>query len=160
MGDFFIVLSINVSILFLMFLYFRGRLVRFVKSNLVLDQIREEVDMMIIEMNQTTNRNIGLIEERLQYLSELTAKADKSILQLSRTVEQKKKEVLVYNDLKKRAPMVHQDSVQDFPLELTLNQRVLQMYKDGISKEKIAHNIDKTLGEVDLILSLELRKEV
>ena len=143
-----------------MFLFFRGRLVRFVKSNLVLDQIREEVDKMIIEMNQTTNRNIGLIEDRLQYLRELTAKADKSILQLSRTVEQKKDEVLVYNDLKKRAPMVHQDSIQEFPSELTINQRVLQMYKEGIPKEKIARNIDKTLGEVDLILSLELRKEV
>lgn len=144
-------IGINILILFFIFLFFRNRLNRFIKSSLYLEQIRNEVDGLVIELNQTTNRNIGLIEERLDKLSELLDKADKSIVLLSKNVEQKREETRVYTDLKKKVPFVEQ--------EMSLGDKVKQMYMDGMKKEVIASKLDVTLSEVDLILSIELNRD-
>ena len=116
-----------------------------------LEQIRNEVDDLVIELNQTTNRNIGLIEDRLDRLKELLDKADKSIVLHSKSTEQKKEETKVYTNLKKNIRLADQD--------VSIGEKVKRMYMDGVKKEVIASKLDVTLSEVDLILTIEMSRD-
>src|SRR6056297_964185 len=45
-------------------------------STAITEQVRAEIDRMIVDLNQTADRNIGLIEQRIQSLGELIKEAD------------------------------------------------------------------------------------
>ena len=158
MGSTVLLIGINFLIIFFIFLFFRSRINRFIKSSLFLEQLRNEVDSLVIELNQTTNRNIGLIEERLDRLKELLEKADKSIHLLSKKSEQTKEETRVYTDLKKNVPLFGAQETDDV-LEPSLGEKVKRMYLDGVKKETIASKLDVTLSEVDLMLSIEMARD-
>lgn len=158
MGSTVLTIGINFLVLFFMFLFFKQRINRFIKSSLYLEQVRNEVDGLVIELNQTTNRNIGLIEERLERLKEILDKADKSIMLLSRSLEKKQEGTKVYTDLKKNVRIAGENPEKK-EQELSLGQKVKRMYLDGMKKDVIASKLEVTLSEVDLILSIEMSRD-
>ena len=151
-----ILIGVNFIILFIIYIFFKNRLNKYINSSLIIDKIREEVDEMVIELNQTTNRNISLIEERLERLQGLLEKADKHVLRLSGIVEKKRENVKMYDDLRKSVPLVEPSGIRN---SVSSRDKVLSMFKDGVPKDAIAQKLDKTLAEVDLILSLNQQKE-
>ncbi len=48
-------------------------------SAAITEQVRAEIDRMIIDLNQTADRNIGLIEQRIKSLGDLLKEADHRI---------------------------------------------------------------------------------
>ncbi|GEM_PF-1871881 len=48
-------------------------------SSEITKQIRAEIDRMIVDLNQTADRNIGLIEQRLESLGDMVKEADHRI---------------------------------------------------------------------------------
>ena len=64
--------------------------------------MREEVDRLQVELNQTTNRNVTLIEDRLNALSEALGKADKKILLFRREAEKQEMSGKLYTELSAR----------------------------------------------------------
>lgn len=159
MTDLLVTIGINFISLFLIFLFFRWRLNKVVKTTFVIDQIRTEVDGMIIELNNTTNRNITLIEEKLGEMTKLAERADKSILLLSKTLENKKVGGDLYTSIRPKVRVLPESYGEPSGKELTAKDRVERMHREGMSKEEIAGKSGKTLSEIELILSLAQRKE-
>ena len=122
-----ILIGVNFLVLLIMYFVFKGKIEKALTNEEILRSVREEVDQMIVELNQTTNRNIGLIEESINRLSEVLRKADKSIMLLSRQQDQQKKREEVYTNLKPRPLKI--DDEQQKKEENIIHEYLLEPYK-------------------------------
>jgi hypothetical protein len=95
------ILGINAAALFLMYLYFRARIRRFLELDELTSKLKKEVGALILELNATTERNIGLIEDKISALQEAAALADKRLLVLNKELERKESSAGVYTSLGK-----------------------------------------------------------
>src|SRR6056297_2490625 len=66
-------------------------------SSEITKQIRAEIDRMIVDLNQTADRNIGLIEQRLESLGDMVKEADHRISLLQKQADNLSKSVDTYS---------------------------------------------------------------
>ncbi len=132
-----------------------GKLKKLQKSNLI-DQLKNEIDELILEFNLTTDRNINILEEKVSTLTRLINDADKRIKILGKELERKKSESLVYDQLGRindNRPSV--DSSLSTPVVKTSKKdRIIELYNNGFTSAVIASRVGSTVGEVELIISL------
>jgi len=121
-----------------------------------LEKIREEVEKMLVELNHTTSRNVDLLESRVAELRELLGTVDKRIALLKREAEKHDVGTRVYNRIVKSAPVVPPGDARSETLisEPPLRDKILNLYHSGFSSSMIASQTGKTIGEVELIISL------
>ena len=98
-------------------------------------------------MNKTADRNIQLIEDRINNLKNLVEQADKRITVLNK--EQKIK----IEPVKIKQPEVSINAVK-IPKKLSFREQVLEMHLQGIEPKVIAAKMEANVGEVELIISL------
>jgi hypothetical protein len=153
----------NLIVLFGFFMYFRSKILRTLQTKDIVQQIQSEVDTMITQLNETADRNIALVEERLTRLSTLLADADRRIVVLKRDAARAKKVDEVYTHLKPPDSIVVPEAEHVAEPEVSLKRsprdEVLALYEQGIEPREIASRVEKTLGEVDLIISLGTKRK-
>jgi len=76
-------LAFNAAGLTAMFFYFRRLIRRTLELDEVLDRARDEIGGMIAELNQTTDRNVSLLEDRIAAASSAVDAAEKRFGALS-----------------------------------------------------------------------------
>ena len=131
---------------FIVYLILKAKLHKSVDPKVVLESIREEVDRIIVELNSTTDRNITLLEDKVQNLSTLLEQADRKIGILRREIEKHELSGKIYSELaEKRGQQV---------VEQDMQSRVLQLHRQGISASAIAKRLGITLAEIELIVTL------
>lgn len=161
-----VVILVNLAVLFGFFFFFRGRIDRALQSENILHDIRAEVDQMIIELNETTERNIGLVEDQLERLSTRIGEADRRIVVLKKESDRGRPPDTVYTRLRpvvavkaeekdsKQAERRPQRPVEKPPEKKNIREQVLELYRSGLDAREIASKLGKTLGEVELIITL------
>lgn len=207
MGFYFILLGINIILLCVMFLFLKRRIDNSFKSTELLNQIETELDRVIAELNQTTDRNINLIEDRIDKLNRLLEEADRRMVLFAKEQEKLAKTGAgVYTKpmpLKLRrvdenpgGPLPGEPaasgasptggvfpgtagtaravgaagasgaagtagvygasgiSAAPEPEVLSSREKVLKLDYQGLSAQEIASRLGRSLGEVELILSL------
>jgi hypothetical protein len=82
-----IMLVVDLGGLLLVYVLLRDRVRRATTANAQIAEIRDEMSRLVVDLNQTTDRNIALIEDRIASLNELLSAADKKIGLLSREIE-------------------------------------------------------------------------
>lgn len=87
--DWLIFVSVNIIIMVFMFLFLSRRLHRQYNSKQFMAEMQQEVNAIITEMNQTTERNLQLIEDRMEQVAALTAQLDKRII-MAKSAEEKR----------------------------------------------------------------------
>lgn len=132
-------------------------------SKKILSKVDEEVSSLILELNQTTERNILLIEDKIIKLSKLIKESDKSILLLNKEFKRQEIEPLQYNHLAKRrnfTPQVDEILKEDVLIDENKSNKnkILELFKNGFSSEVIASKTGTSIGEVDLIIAFHSRK--
>ncbi len=148
----------------------------------MLDRIRDEVEDIIKELNHTTDRNIGLIEDRIEVLKSVLDTADRRLSVLRREAEKHEMSSAVYSSILKRnrGPAPKDETVRPEP-EVSANPepsepagaaneepdgkqgrsrgdfkaQVLDLHRKGIAPSIIAGRVGSTLGEVELIIALQ-----
>lgn len=132
-------------------------------SEKLLSRVDEEINGLILELNQTTERNILLIEDRIKTLSGLINNSDKSILLLNKELNRQKIEPLHYSHLAKNRKIqptedesVKEDEENDE--NLSNKNRILELFNNGFSSDVIAARTGASIGEVDLVITLNSRK--
>ncbi len=142
------------------YLLLKRRISRTMDPARVLESIRQEVDQIIVELNQTTNRNITLVEDRLASLRDLLAHADRKLGLLRREQEKQERGAQVYTDLAKPRPQPPQREQEKEREESDPQLEVLRLHASGFSPALIARRTGKTVAEVELIISLaEARRQ-
>ena len=133
---------------FIVYLILKAKLNKSVDPKAILESIREEVDRIIVELNSTTDRNITLLEDKVQSLSTLLEQADKKIGILRREIEKHELSAKVYSDLARSEKRVENPEEQDS------STRVLNLHRQGVSASAIAKRLGITLAEIELIITL------
>lgn len=125
------------------------------KSNVIVE-LQSEVNELILGLNQTTDRNINILEEKIRGLTRLLNDADKRIKILRTESERNKPEPLVYNQLGRiqdNRPLA--DSSIKTPEAVTNKKdRIIELHNNGFTATVIASRVGSTVGEVELIISL------
>ena len=103
MGSFLALLAVDILGLAGIFFYLKAKIKRALELDSLLDSIRKEVRALNIELNETTDRNISLIEDRMKSLHELLDEADRRMGVVKRELSRHETEREVYNHLGKRA---------------------------------------------------------
>ncbi len=141
------------------------RIERRIEPTAVLNQIRGEVDELIVEFNQTTERNIGLLEERIVRLNRLIESADRRVAVLRRELDAHESGTRVYSDIVQQAAVQrrqeHEQQQADKQNEGGSEDRraqIIDLYEKGIAPNIIAARVGTTVGEVELIVSMRRRK--
>jgi DNA-binding NarL/FixJ family response regulator len=133
---------------FIVYLILKAKLNKSVDPKAILESIREEVDRIIVELNSTTDRNITLLEDKVQSLNALLEQADKKIGILKREIEKHELSAKVYSELAHGAKVVQKEEEQD------RHTQVLNLHRQGISASAIAKRLGITLAEIELIVTL------
>ena len=94
-----IILVIDVGGLLLMYALLRERVRRATSAAAQIAELRDEVSRLVVELNQTTERNVALLEDRITGLSDLLAAADRKIGLLRRENEKHDVGAQVYSRL-------------------------------------------------------------
>ena len=84
-----------------LYVLFMRRIKNELTTRRLLDELRDEVNSLVVELNQTTDRNVGLVEERIKRLQNLISETDKRIQLLGREMEKHQVGVDVYEKLKR-----------------------------------------------------------
>jgi hypothetical protein len=87
MLDFFILASLVVIAFAVSFFVLRAKIRKELSKERFLDEIADEVARLVMELNQSADRNINLLETRVEELKALLDRADKGIVALRRELE-------------------------------------------------------------------------
>jgi len=175
-------LAVNLLLILLLYLLARKKIQRLLGGEEALDAIRDEINRLIVELNQTSDRNIGIIEERIGRLKRLVDEADRKITLLAKESEKVRIGSDVYDRLKKSKSLVSGEVPQEkreprdaskesvdlsarvaaggtieksgMPGTGTATSQVLELYRQGFEPKFIAAKTGSTLGEIELIISL------
>src|SRR5271157_1192678 len=82
-----ITLVVDIGGLVLVYLLLRDRVRRAASADSRIAEIRDEVSRLLVELNQATDRNIALMEDKITVLNEAISTADKKIGLLRRETE-------------------------------------------------------------------------
>jgi len=151
------VVNISIILLCAVFLYLilKRRIEKSIDPKALINEIRVEVDRIILQMNNTTERNISLIEDKIAALSDLLDKADKKIIVLKRESEKYSMSKDYSTIIQKSKKNVIKDTKGNEPVfESDIKEKVIKLYHEGFSPSVIASHISLPVGEVELIISL------
>lgn len=153
------------------FFYLKLRVDKVVSGEEWIRKIRDEIDQLILEMNQTAERNVALLENRVKALRELLDEADKKLQIMQKESEKSDLSRQVYSHLKKQSPVTSpNESPSGEPFDeislgdtekqesnddgRPLKDRVMDLYEQGFGAELISQRLGASISEVDLIINL------
>jgi hypothetical protein len=179
-----VLVAVNLLGYLVVYLLLRERVRRAASPAAQATELREEVNRLVIDLNQTTDRNLALLEDKITSLSELLTRADKKIALLKRESEKHDVGARVYSRiLEGRTPAAPEASPVEEPPPraeprpaapavsaaspgaeagnrgpVDVREQVIALYKAGFSASLIAARVGAPKGEVDLIIALSERK--
>lgn len=158
------------------FIYLKIKVDKVVSGEEWIRKIRDEIDQLILEMNQTAERNVALLENRVKALQDLLDEADKKLVIMQKEAEKSDLSRQVYSHLKKQTVVPRQTGKDEPGLfdEISLEspeppqkekaansedsrplkERVMDLYEQGFGAELISQRLGASISEVDLIINL------
>ncbi|MDZ7795136.1 MAG: hypothetical protein U5P10_16040 [Spirochaetia bacterium] len=92
--------GISIMIAGIVYILLVKRINREKSSTAITEQVRNEIDRMVVDLNQTADRNIGLIEQQLKSLTEMIQEADHRISLLQKHSEKLNRSTDTYNQIR------------------------------------------------------------
>ncbi|MFP3958562.1 MAG: hypothetical protein ACLFUX_00175 [Spirochaetaceae bacterium] len=97
-----VVVLLNIGLAAVVYILIVRRVDRRMRPERIVEEVRGEIESIIVELNQTTDRNIDLIEDRVNRLNGLLQQADKRLAVLKREFETRSTGSVGYNDILRR----------------------------------------------------------
>ena len=152
---------------FLFVLWGRRRIKKNLEIQKLIEQLKAEISELIVELNGAAERNIVLLENKLDILNEALGKAAKmqKILMMER--EKNESTERISASLSETRPLSIKVDPEtplletvdaSIPMEiLSEKDKILVMYRRGESIVSIAEELGMSRGKVELVLSLHDR---
>jgi hypothetical protein len=151
------------------FIYFQSYLRRKTGSREILEDYREEVNKLIVEIDAATERDVFLVEERIKSLKALLEELDGKIGVYVREFERRRNTETIYNALGRNAkpvPPPEPPPVQagekappETPARKAgtrpLKEQVAGLAAQGLSPGAIAARLKVSVSEVELIIAIQ-----
>lgn len=158
------------------FIYLKLKVDKVISGEEWIRKIRDEIDELILEMNQTAERNVALLENRVKVLQGLLDEADRKLVIMQKETEKSDLSRQVYTHLKKQSvvPKLSEgeppglfDEIALEPVKneddrgsveagdsRSLKDKVMDLYEQGFGAELISQRLGASISEVDLIINL------
>ena len=159
-----IIISIVLFVIIIIFIVNIFRKISKLQKSSVIKELESEVNDLVLELNQTADRNINILEEKIKTLTGILHDADKRIKILGSESEKIKSETVTYNQLghisgNQLSPNMtiktdHNPQPQKQVVETNKKDRIIELHNNGFTSSVIATRIGLTVGEVELIISL------
>lgn len=157
-------LAVNIIIVSLLFLFLTRRLVRKLSLEESIDELQREVGGIVTEMNQAAERNISLLEDKIEELRDIEQRIDRKITLLNREAERESESATTYREIVREAQKQQRrkppealpgGASESSPSDTRpVRERILDLHRKGISPNIIASRVGSTVGEVELIIGL------
>ena len=144
--------SLQVAGFCILYLLLRRRMERKLNPEDMIRRVKEELGSIMVELNRTTDQNVSLFEAKIRELRDLVEIAEKRIALLRREERKESASGDVYATLGRRRPEVKREA------EKNVQQEVIRLHREGFSSGVIAGHLGTTVGEVELIISVDKRK--
>jgi hypothetical protein len=82
-------IGLNLAVLIGMGIFFHKRIENRMKPDQLIGRLREEVNGVVAELNQATDRNISVLEDRLEAINKALERADRAVKVLQRESERR-----------------------------------------------------------------------
>ncbi len=152
----FILIMVSIVIIF-------RKISKLQKANVIIE-LESEVNDLVLELNQTADRNINILEEKIKTLTRLLHDADKRIKILGTESDKIKTETVVYNQLgkingaqypeEKTFAQEQKPQITKQAVEKNKKGIIVELHNNGFTSPVIATRVGLTVGEVELIISL------
>lgn len=160
-------LAVNIIVVALIFLLLTRRLVRKLSPEQGIEELQREVAGIVTEMNQAADRNISILEDKIQQLRQIEERIDRKIMLLNRETQKEDESATTYREIvreaqKQQRAKAAEEAVSEAgsqagssqPDSRTVRERILDLHRKGISPNIIAGRVGSTVGEVELIIGL------
>ncbi len=167
-----ITILINSAALYLIFHYFKWKLTSYnflegYESRK--EEISREIDTILVEINRTTERNLQILEAKINQLNEAVARSEKVFNALNKEKNSIDNTGAIYQKLERKSindriekmgrlqdeKQQSEAAASELPMTRDdLRDKVITMYKNGIDIDLISRNLGVTSGEVELIISI------
>ncbi len=183
-----IALAIQILVSVALIVWTRARVRTALGSDDEIDRIHREIGALIVELDASADRNITVLEDRINSLKEMVSEADRKISLLSQERGKKQTENAVYDRLGRtqaQRPRVEDVEKPDtgapetsaerqrvqpeipfirfsekpLSIEEPFADKVLSLSRKGFSSDIIAAHLGATIAEVDLVISMERERE-
>jgi hypothetical protein len=120
MAQFFILLALDLGGLVLLWFLLRARIRRFLELENLLSGVREESRALVMELNETADRNVSILEDRIAAIRGLLDEVDRRMGLARRELESRESEREVFEKLRRRRPIVPAQDEDEVPIPLEL----------------------------------------
>src|SRR6056297_2792602 len=96
-------LAVNIIVVSLLFLFLTRRLVRKLSLDESIDELQREVGGIVTEMNQAAERNISILEDKIDQLREIEQRIDRKITLLNRETQKENESAATYREIVREA---------------------------------------------------------
>ncbi len=155
MPTIFTIIAIQILGFLVVYFLLKRWLERRIKADDMGQKIQDELGSIMVELNRTTEQNIQLIEDKIGTLQELLAEVDKRLSVLKRESEKHEISRSIYDQLRQGQARDERGQIGD----RNIQKEVMRLNGEGFSPSIIAGYLGTTVGEVELIISLEKNKD-
>lgn len=106
LAQFFVLAAIELAGLFAIWFVIRAKVRRYLELENLLAGVRDEARALVLDLNETADRSVSLVEDRMSALRELLDEVDRRIGVERKTLAARDNEREVYAKLSKRRPIV------------------------------------------------------
>ncbi|HTX71780.1 MAG TPA: hypothetical protein VMC79_03055 [Rectinemataceae bacterium] len=111
-----LVIACCVAGFFILWFLLRARIRRFLELENLLEGVRAEARSLVIELNESADRSVSLVEDRMTALHSLLDEVDRRMGVAKRELERRSTEREVYAKLAQRRPIVPSESGSRAPV--------------------------------------------
>jgi cell division septum initiation protein DivIVA len=108
--------SLNIIIMTIGFLIIARRLRRQYNAQQFLSQVQQEVNTIVTELNQTTERNIQLLEDRIAAVKDTLAELDRRIVMAEAEEQKRSRTDQTYNHLREQRRVIQRTLHEPAPV--------------------------------------------
>ncbi len=112
--------ALDIAGLVLLWFLLRARLRRYLELENLLSGVREEARALVMELNETADRDVSLLEDRMGALRELLGEVDRRMGVARRELESRESERAAFERLRRRRPILPAQDEEELPIPLEL----------------------------------------
>lgn len=169
----------NILVIIFGYLIIKSNIEKKYVNKAIIDNIKKEINALIVQLNETTNDNITLIEERVKRLDRFLKIVDKRIGGLDnkipdswkdydkprqnvdnflyspqKVVKQTEKMAEIISSKEEKA-LAEETATNDALKNLTTSERVAYLFDNGWSTDAIKKKLGLSTGEMELLLNIQ-----
>ncbi len=169
----------NILVIIFGYLIIKSNIEKKYVNKAIIDNIKKEINALIVQLNETTNDNITLIEERVKRLDRFLKIVDKRIAGLDgkipdswkdydqpkqnvdnflyspqKLVKQTEKMAEIISSKEEKA-LAAETATNDALKNLSTPERVAYLFDNGWSADAIKKKLELSTGEMELFMNIQ-----